>query len=103
MTTLAGCPEGMYPMDSTFPVNQEDSFKDLRAWAESVSDALNLPLSWYFDDEDTWRFTLYVYMPRKNKVCSVSCPFTVDSRAEIQEWLNTWLRGEINTWFGWDE
>jgi hypothetical protein len=108
--TTTSCPEGMYPLDSHHDTNRCADFAELKDWAERQSDALNLPLSWYIYDEDSegWEddaeprnFTLVFHMPRKHSNWSLTT--AVFNRAEVQEWLDTWLRGEINTWFGWTE
>lgn len=105
--SLEGCPEGMYPLDTYYDANEYATFEELRADSEAASSVLNLPLSWYFNevkeewDEDDWEpsFTLVFHMPRKNANWSNTTKSF--DRAEVQEWLDTWLRGEINKWFGW--
>lgn len=100
-----GCPEGMYPLDSTYDANDYDTFEGLRAAAERASDALNLPLSWFFDDGEFDgagpSFTLTFLMPRKYGQTWSMRTRTFDYPT-VQAWLDTWLRGEVNRWFGWD-
>ncbi len=105
--TYEGCPEGMYPLDVHHETNYCDDFRELRAWAEAASDILNLPLSWYFADPDPEydqnlpTFALVFHMPRKNSNWSVTT--SKFDREEVQAWLDTWVRGEITKWFGWQE
>jgi|GEM_PF-2681554 len=105
---LPNCPEGMYPPDLDYD-EEYDAFADLRAAAEGLSNCLNLPIAWHFDGpdveyaepDDEPEFALVFLMPRKGKTLAM---WTGDfDRAEVQAWLDTWLRGEINKWFGWTE
>lgn len=108
MTTFEGYPKGMFPLDLTYEANEYDTFAELKAEAEQASNSLNLPLSWIFDDpkwcEDGEEpaFTLVFLMPRKDGNTWGMSTTNFD-RAEVQAWLDTWLRGEINTWFGWSQ
>ncbi|PRB01769.1 hypothetical protein [Microbacterium sp. MYb64] len=101
-----GCPEGMYPLDSTYPAEAHATFEALRENAESASDSLNLPLSWFFDDgeydDEGPSFTLVFLMPRKHGSRWSMRTRSFD-RGVVQAWLDTWLRGEINRWFGWSD
>lgn len=99
-----GCPEGMYPLESTYEPGDYDTFEELRADAEAASDVLNLPLSWFFDDgeydPEGPSFTLVFLMPRKYGQTWSMRTRSFD-RETVQKWLDTWLRGQINNWFGW--
>lgn len=99
-----GCPEGMYPLDSSFEANVYDTFEELRSAAENASDILNLPLSWFFDEGEDGdygpSFTIVFLMPRKYGQTWSMRTHSFD-RPTVQAWLDTWLRGEIDRWFGW--
>jgi len=92
----------MYPLDVDYAPNEFDTFAALRESAEAASNALNLPLSWWFGDSDEPGFTLVFVMPRKGNRAWSMTTLTYD-RDEVQAWLDTWLRGEISEWFGWEE
>lgn len=109
--TIEGCPEGMYPLDLDYEPEVCDTFESLREGAERASNILNLPLSWYFsghendedaDEDEKPSFTLVFVMPRKSNRTWGVRTYNFD-HAEVQAWLDTWVRGEINTWFGWTE
>ncbi len=105
MSDYEGCPEGMYPLDVYYDTTVYDTFEELRIAAEESSDILNLPLSWYFNEADPENgepragFQLVFHMPRKGANWSMT---TYDFDREIvQEWLDSWVRIQINKWFGW--
>ncbi|WP_341935322.1 hypothetical protein MRBLWO14_000967 [Microbacterium sp. LWO14-1.2] len=104
--TDQGCPEGMYPLDSTYEANDFGTFEQLQSEAEAASNSLNLPLSWFFDDgeydEEGPSFTLVSLMPRKHGSTWSMRTRSFD-RDTVQAWLDTWMRGEIDRWFGWGE
>lgn len=105
MSEHEGCPDGMYPLDVYYDDSPCKDFAELKIQAESTSDVLNLPLSWYFsdpEDEDDSRseFSLVMVMPRK-QLRTWSMRTKVFDRDEVQQWLDTWVRQEINEWFGW--
>lgn len=93
------CPEGMYPFDVDYQ-NMLDSFDELKESSDAISDCLNLPVSYFFDNERNI-FSLVFYMPRKYKTFSfdISNP----NKVEVLEWLNPWLKEQYKTWFGWKE
>lgn len=103
----------MYPMDGDYTI-EHDTFASLREAAESASDVLNYPISWFFHDEtseewgkylepgtlDTKEFTLTFLMPRKSgRTWSIK---TEDfDHDEVQEWLDTFIKAEVFRWYGW--
>ena len=101
-------PKGMYAVDSCFEPNWEATFGELRATAEALSDSLNLPIAWFFDDQrdefscKDWQptFELVFFMPRKMQTTSfITANF---DRETVQNWLDTWLKSQIDHWFGWE-
>lgn len=98
--------QGMYPLDDD-EVEEFDTFAELREVAEAASDSLNLPLTWHFQsekqswDDDHWQpsFTLMFLTPRRRSSWAVRC--AQFDTAEVLAWIDSWLRGEINKWFGW--
>lgn len=108
-------PSGMYPMDGDY-LEEFARFADLRTVAEGASDILNFPISWtlYDETDDDWgryvpegdsdrrEFTLTFLLPRKHGRTWALRTREFD-RAEVQGWLNTWLRVEVNRWYGFDE
>lgn len=105
----ASCPEGMYPMESEY-VTDCETFAALREHAEQASDSLNFPIGWTlydestedwgaFGDEERRSFELVFLMPRKyGKTWSIRT--AVFDRPEVEAWLSTWLRGQVDRWYG---
>jgi hypothetical protein len=108
---VKGCPEGMYPLDSTYGVGEE--FTDVDEFKECVTksgDSLNVLLSWYFteageDDGKTPAYLDVVYvMPRKGcSTWSVRLVGPAAQQAELEPWLKVVSKMDMTTWFGWDE
>ena len=103
----------MYPMDGEY-LTERESFASLREAAENASDVLNYPISWFFHDEtsedwgkylepgevDKREFSLTFLMPRKSRTWAiVTGDFDHD---EVQEWLDTFIKGEVLKWYGWN-
>lgn len=95
-----GCPEGMYPVDFDFVPNEYDSFEEFKKDAEETSNILNLPISWFFAEEES-TFELAFAMPRKGLQTFGMILRNYD-REKVQAWLDTWLKQEIHKWFGWE-
>jgi hypothetical protein len=101
----------MYPMSVDYPESIHDNFADFKAEAEAASDCLNFPISWTFrdsDDEDMFDdpffFELVFLLPRKyGKTWSIRLEGDNFDREEIQTWIDTWLKGEVMHWYGWDK
>lgn len=104
----------MYPMDSDYQHEPYDTFAELREHAEQASNRLNFPISWTLYDEsdedwgkylepgeqDTREFHLTFLMPRKyGKTWAVTTK-NFDP-AEVREWLDTFIKGEVMKWYGW--
>jgi hypothetical protein len=105
------CPDGMYPMDFTYEPEECYDFAELKVEAEGKSDFLNLPIAWAFNclydegvDVVTERecFDLVFLMPRKYGQTWGLRTFKYD-RTEVLGWLDTWLREQVNEWYGWSE
>ena len=98
----------MYPLtDSPTYTEQFDTFAELRAAFEALSDGLNFPVSWFiFDPEsEDWdgsylEFSLCIFMPRKSKTTTWTTHGVFD-RAEVQTWLDSYVKGRVLEWYGW--
>jgi len=87
----------MYPLvDGPTYSEIYDSFAELRTAAEKMIGSLNFPLSWWLDDDS---FDLCIFMPRKSRT-TVWSTANFD-RAEVQEWLDSFVRAEVAKWYGW--
>lgn len=95
-----GCPEGMYGLEDVYEPEVFYDFSLFSSRAEYASDALNLPIAYFFDTDHGY-FDLVYLMPRKMKgsVLRLANP----DREQVLAWLDGWLPGEIATWFGWEE
>lgn len=103
-----GCPDGMYPLDSTYEANYCDTFVELREYAERQSGVLNLPLSWWFDEDTRWHgdepdwkptFRLVFHSPRKHVNWSLET--AKYDRDEVEAWLESFTKKAMTDWFGW--
>lgn len=96
---MRGCPEGMYAMgtEEINYLNEARDLAELKDMVEPMLGALNFVIGWWFDDDD--EFTVTIYMPRKMKTWGV-CTMNFD-RQEVQEWLDTTVRAEVEEWYGW--
>lgn len=98
----------MYLMDTTYEAEEFDTFAQLRQKAEAASDVLNFPICWYLYHEGVagWHpsegreFTLVFLMPRKYGTTWGVTTRNFDPQ-EVQEWLDTFIRGEVMKWYGW--
>lgn len=102
--TYDGCPEGMYPMDLTYEPEEYETFQELTEDAERASNILNLPISWWFQEDtedEERRFTLVFIMPRKQN-STWGMTTTYFDRVEVQAWLDTWIPAQMAEWFGWE-
>lgn len=108
---MTGCPEGMYPTgtEEVTYLNEAENLAELREMVEPMLGPLNFPIGWWFsepldnpdwDDEvDERHFQITVWMPRKMKTWGVR---TMNfDRQEVQEWLDTTVRAEVEEWYGW--
>lgn len=106
MTGMKGCPEGMYPLDLTYPAEYVfDTLEGFTAEAERASNILNVPLSWWFDDNEHGDgLTLIFAMPRKNlSTWAIKLRSVGDRRDEVEAWLRDFTKKEMTVWFGWEE
>jgi hypothetical protein len=104
----------MYPLLDN-PTYEEtfETFQELKEHCESTFNGLNFPLSWVLYDEasedwgkpwgegETKEFSILNFMPRKGR-SSKWTTYNFD-RAEVQEWLDTFVKANILAWYGWSE
>ena len=102
-------------MDVDYESEEFDSFAEMREAAEKSSDSLNFPIGWtiYDEQDEDWNvyvtpgvtetpsFELIFLLPRKWGKTWGMRTATFD-RAEVQQWLDTFVRGEVMRWYGWD-
>lgn len=96
---MQGCPEGMYPTGTkeiTY-LSEAKDLAELKDMVEPMLGVLNFVIGWWFDDDDG--FTVTMYMPRKMETWGVNIKHP--NRSEVQGWLDTTVRAEVEEWYGW--
>jgi hypothetical protein len=106
----------MYPLvDNPKYTETYENFQELKEHCEATFGGLNFPLSWYIYDEqdEDWgkylepgelaqkEFSILNFMPRKG----ASAQWTTYNfdRAEVQNWLDTFVKAKVMEWYGWTE
>lgn len=100
----------MYPLvdNPTYETEYED-FTELREQIEGTSEGLNLIESWYifdesskyWDEDEVKGFELILFMPRKSQTGLFRT--SVFERADVEEWINGYVKERTLRWFGWGE
>lgn len=112
MPETLGCPRGMFPVDPLHGFDDFDTFHDLRLFAETwfTGDSHNMPLSWFIGNDYTgeggtrYAFELVFLMPRMlddGREATFGLRTFDYQEAEVQQWLDTWVRTQIMSRFGW--
>lgn len=104
----------MYPLlDNPTYEESFESFQELKEHCEQTFNGLNFPLSWDIYDEasedwgkpwsegETKEFSILNFMPRK----AASAKWSTGNfdRAEVQNWLDTFIKANVMAWYGWAE
>jgi len=96
----------MYPL-TDYPTFEEKfrDFDALRSTVEKQVEGLNMIQSWLFTDPEDGEegepvtFYLGIFLPRLTKYTQFEA--AVFSRADVEQWLQTYVRPRIDRWYGW--
>lgn len=103
-------PEMSPLVDNPTYTDEYESFQELKEHCEATFDSLNFPLSWHIYDgasegwgkwstDESREFSILNFMARKGQTAQWST--SNFSRAEVEEWLDTFVKVKVMAWYGW--